>query len=127
MLATLAIILTFILFAQNFISVSNTKCELKINPESIEMEHPRLSWVINSYVIDIRQTAYHILVSDSWAKLKKNIGNIWDSKVMKSDHSIQVEYAGLLLSSEIKKFWKVKVLIQTEKATVWSETATCNA
>jgi alpha-L-rhamnosidase len=120
MLATLAIILTFNLFAQNFISVSNTKCELKINHEGIEAEHPCLSWVIKSNVIDIQQTAYHILVSYSLAKLKKNIGNIWDSKVMKSDHSIQVEYAGLPLGSKINFFWKVKVLIQTGKATVWS-------
>lgn len=123
-LAASVIFLTFNLFAQNPVSVSNILCESKINPVGIEAEHPRLSWVINSDEKDTRQSAYHILVSDSPQKLKNNIGNIWDSKVVKSDRSIQVEYAGITLNSEKKYFWKVKILNQNGKESAWSQTGT---
>ena len=123
-LAASVIFLTFNLFAQNPVSVSNILCESKINPVGIEAEHPRLSWVINSDEKDTRQSAYHILVSDSPQKLKNNIGNIWDSKVVKSDRSIQVEYAGITLNSEKKYFWKVKILYQNGKESAWSQTGT---
>ena len=123
-LAVSVIFLTFNLFAQNPVSVSNILCESKINPVGIEAEHPRLSWVVNSDEKDTRQSAYHILVSDSPQKLKSNIGNIWDSKVVKSDRSIQVEYAGIALNSEKKYFWKVKILNQNGKESVWSQNGT---
>jgi alpha-L-rhamnosidase len=124
LLAISAILLTFNVSAQNLISVMNTACESKINPVGIGTAHPRLSWVINSSGRDIRQSAWHVLVSDHPDQLKNNIGNLWDSKVVKSDGSIQVEYAGAPLSSEKKYYWKVQIHDQAGKATAWSETAT---
>ena len=124
LLLIFTILLTFNAFAQHPISVINTACESKINPVGIGAEHPRLSWVINANKRETQQSAYHVLVSDNPDQLKSNIGNIWDSKIVKSDGSIQVEYAGLTLSSEKKYYWKVKILDQSGKATAWSETAT---
>jgi len=122
-LFTFAILLTFSIFAQNLISVTNIRCESMINPVSIESGYPRFSWVIDSKERGTQQTAYHILVSDNPEKLRNNIGNIWDSKVVKSDRSIQVEYAGTPLISEKKYFWKVKIRNQAGKESVWSEMA----
>lgn len=119
----LTVLLTFINCSQNPVSVSVLKCDGRINPLGIEAMNPRLSWVINSNERDTRQSAYQILVADSPKKLKKNIGNIWDSKVVKSDRSIQVEYAGSTLSSEKKYYWKVKIYNQAGLATAWSEIA----
>ncbi|MCX6238528.1 MAG: family 78 glycoside hydrolase catalytic domain [Bacteroidia bacterium] len=121
--ATLAILLTFNVSAQNSISVT-TNCESKINPVGIGVKHPHLSWEINSKERNTKQTAYHILVSDNPEKLKNNNGNIWDSKVVKSDISIQVEYAGTPLTAEKKYYWKVKIWNQAEKESPWSEPAT---
>lgn len=122
-LFTFAILLTFSIFAQNLISVTNIRCESMINPVSIESGYPRFNWVIDSKERGTQQTAYHILVSDNPEKLRNNIGNIWDSKVVKSDRSIQVEYAGTPLISEKKYFWKVKIQNQAGKESVWSEMA----
>jgi len=123
MLAVPAFLLVFTTIASNPVFVSNTTCESKINPVGIEAEHPRLSWVINSSERNTRQSAYQVLVSDSPEKLNKDIGNIWDSKVVRSDQSVQVEYAGATLKSEKKYFWKVKIMNQAGKETPWSETA----
>ena len=119
----LTVLLTFTNCSQNLVSVTNIKCDGRTNPLGIEDKNPRFSWEINSNERDTRQSAYQILVADSPEKLKKNIGNLWDSKVVKSERSIQVEYAGSTLSSEKKYYWKVKIFNQDEKATVWSEPA----
>ena len=122
-LALLGILLSFCTFAKESVYISNTTCESKINPIGIDVKNPRFSWVINSNERDTRQSAYQILVADSPEKLTKDIGNIWDSKVVKSNRSIQVEYAGSTLISEKKYFWKVKIYNQAGKATAWSEPA----
>lgn len=124
LLAFSALLLTFNTFAQNLNSVLNTACESKINPVGVEAAHPRLSWVIDSNARGTKQSAYHILVSDNPDQLESNIGNIWNSEVVKSDLSVQVEYAGATLSSGKKYYWKVLILDQAGKATAWSETAT---
>jgi len=122
-IALLGILLSFCTFANESVYISNTTCESKKNPIGIEVKNPRFSWVINSNERDTRQSAYQILVADSPEKLTKDIGNIWDSKVVKSNRSIQVEYAGSTLISEKKYFWKVKIYNQAGKATAWSEPA----
>ena len=124
LLPILALLLSLNTFAKKHIFVSNTACESKINPIGIEVKNPRFSWVINSNERDTRQSAYQILVADSPEKLKKNNGNIWDSRGVKSDRSIQVEYAGSTLSSEKKYFWKVRIYNQSGKASAWSNPAT---
>ena len=103
--------------------VSNLKCENRANPMGIQTQQVHLSWQVQSDQRNQSQVAYHILVSDSEEKLLKNMGNIWDSDVVKSDQSIQLEYAGLPLSSEKKYFWKVKIKNQEGKETDWSEIA----
>jgi len=124
LLTIVSILLISSVFAQSQISVSGLTCESKSNPVGIEIKNPRLSWIISSSERNTVQSDYHILVSDSPEKLQNNIGNIWDSKVVKSDRSIQIEYSGLPLSSEKTYYWKVKVTNQNGKTTDWSETAT---
>ena len=119
----LTVLLTYTNCAQNLVSITNVKCDGRTNPLGIEDKNPRFSWVISSNERDTRQSAYQILVADSPEKLSKDIGNTWDSKVVKSDRSIQVEYAGSTLISEKKYYWKVKIYNQAGKATEWSEPA----
>lgn len=119
-----AILLAFNTFAQDPIFIANIRCESKINPFGIEVEHPLFSWIIQSNEKNIQQSAYQILVADSPEKLKKDIGNVWDSKVVKSNRSIQVKYAGAPLISEKKYYWKVKIYDQDGKPTAWSKPAT---
>lgn len=103
--------------------VSNLKCENRANPMGIQTQQVHLSWQVQSDQRNQSQVAYHILVSDSEENLLKNRGNIWDSGIIKSVQSIQLEYDGLPLISEEKYFWKVKIINQSGKETGWSEIA----
>ena len=124
LISALVILLTLTTKAQNSITVSSLKCDSKINPMGIDVQNPHLSWEIHASERDIRQSSYQILVSDSPEKLQNNTGNIWDSKVVKSDQSVLVEYAGTPLNSGKKYFWKVKIQCQKGKESVWSEPST---
>ncbi|MDP4275095.1 MAG: family 78 glycoside hydrolase catalytic domain [Bacteroidota bacterium] len=126
----LQIISFFILYAfvstavgQNALSTSHLTCEYQTNPSGIDALHPRLSWQLKSDFRNQRQSAYQILVADSPEKLSAGQGNIWDSRIVKSSHSIQIEYAGKPLQAAGKYYWKVKVWNQDHKASAWSETA----
>jgi hypothetical protein len=66
------------------------------------------------------QSAYHILVADSPEKLKANIGNIWDSKRVKTNESIEVIYSGKPLESAKHYYWKVRIWNHENVASKWS-------
>jgi len=104
-------------FAAN---LTNLRCEYRQNPLGIDVEKPRLSWVIEdrgqkSEVRGQRQTAYQVLVASSEKLLKKNKGDLWDSGKVASDQSIQVEYQGKPLESRMYCHWKVRVWLAASK------------
>jgi alpha-L-rhamnosidase len=91
------------------LTVTSLRCESRSNPLGVDALEPKLSWQLQSTQQNILQTAYRILVADDEDLLKKNIGNVWDSKQIKSSASIQVAYSGKTLQSANKYFWKVQV------------------
>ena len=95
--------LSFLVNAQQLV-VTNLRCESRSNPLGVDANQPKLSWQLQSKQQNILQTAYRILVADDEALLKKNIGNVWDSKQIKSSASIQVAYSGKALQSAKKYF-----------------------
>ncbi len=107
------------LLAQQF-TVANLRCESRSNPLGVDAMQPKLSWELQSKQQNVLQTAYRILVSDDEALLKKNIGNVWDSKQIKSSASIQVTYSGKALQSAKKYFWKIKVWDNKGNISAWS-------
>ncbi|UYQ95541.1 hypothetical protein MKQ68_10555 [Chitinophaga horti] len=72
-------------------------------------EKPMLSWQLESKERGVLQTAYQVIVSSSKEKLARDEGDLWNSKVVKSEQSLNVPYAGVALSSRQACFWKVKV------------------
>ena len=116
-------LLTLASNGQNQISLTNLKCDSKVNPLGIEVTNPHLSWEASSTERNLQQSAYQILVSDNPENLINNFGNVWDSKVVKSDKSHQVEYGGSALNSEKKYYWKVKILDQKGQESRWSDIA----
>lgn len=113
-------LLTFSVFGQD-IEATGLSCEYRIKPLGVEIAAPRLSWKLQSPHHNIMQTAHQILVSGSLANLDKNIGDIWDSKKVISDQSIQVKYRGAKLLSTKKYYWKVKVWDNAGHVSAWSE------
>ena len=89
--------------------VDHLRCEYSDNPMSIDIQNPRLSWVLESTRRGEMQTAYQVLVASSETLLAKDQGDLWDSGKVASDESIQVEYAGKLLPSRQSCWWKARV------------------
>ena len=108
--------------------LTNLRCEYRENPRGIDVEKPRLSWVLEGRGRETddrgqKQTAYQVLVASSEELLKNNKGNLWDSGKVVSDQNIQVEYAGKPLESRTVCHWKVRVWLNDGKAADWSKPA----
>ena len=102
------------------------RCEYLKNPVGIDVQKPRLSWqlkALDSTRRGLKQSAYQILVASNLEKLKLNQGDFWDSGQKPSDQTLHIEYAGKVLSSQVRCFWKVRVWDQESKASFWSEPA----
>jgi len=110
------------LTAQN-LQVTNLQCQYKTNPAGIEALAPKLSWIIQSPVHNVMQTAYRVIVADNQADAEKNIGNFWDSKKTSSSASIQVKYAGKQLQPAKTYYWKVMIWDNYKHISTWSEVA----
>jgi alpha-L-rhamnosidase len=104
--------------------VHNLKCEYQTDPLGIDNLFPRFNWQLVSNMRGQKQSAYRILVSESLENLNKNIGEIWDSKKVSSDQSVQVLYKGRILETGKQYFWKVKGWDKDGNATTWSPPAT---
>ncbi|TKC10131.1 alpha-L-rhamnosidase [Pedobacter polaris] len=104
------------------LKVVDLTCEYRTEPIGIDVVYPSLSWKSTSSERNVYQTAYQILVSDNLQSLNKNIGNVWDSKKITSNQSIQLKYKGLKLIATKKYYWKVKIWAYNSIA-VWSKTA----
>ena len=105
-------------FAQ--LQVKNLQCEYLTNPLGVETLQPKLSWQITSPQRGTMQTAYRIIVADNLSSLQKNLGNVWDTKKINSDQSIQVLYAGKRLQPVKTYYWKVMVWDKRNNVSAWS-------
>jgi alpha-L-rhamnosidase len=115
---TMVLVFTSAAFADP--TVSELRCQHLENPLGIDATQPRLAWILNSGERDQRQTAYQVLVASNTARLKANVGDLWNSGKVDSDQSFEVPYAGKALVSNEQCFWKVRVWDKDEKASAWS-------
>jgi alpha-L-rhamnosidase len=99
------------------------RCEKLVDPLGIDVLKPRLSWYSESNSIAQKQTAYRILVSSSLTILDLNEGDLWDSKKVISNESINIYYEGIALTSGMQCFWKVKVWDKNGSESEWSRPA----
>ena len=84
-----------------------------------------MSWIIssNENIYNCNQSAYQIIVSSSPDKLTEKDADLWSSGKVKSDACSQIAYNGVLLHSEQKCYWKVRVWVNNGDYSLWSETA----
>ena len=104
------------------IHVTNLRCELLHDPLGIEQATPRLSWEIANDGRGIQQKTFHLLVASSLEKLNVGEGDLWDSKKVKSDASVNVPYNGKALESRNVCYWKIRVTTNRGSSD-WSEPA----
>ncbi len=105
------------------LEVTDLRCEYLMNPLGIDTLEPRLSWVIESSRRGQMQRAYRILVASSEEKLRKDVGDLWDTGRMESDQSVHVVYRGKTLLSRTLCHWKVKAWGASGAQSEWSEPA----
>lgn len=103
--------------------VGNLRCEYQENLLGVESIFPKLSWQLQSEKRNIFQSAYRILVADNEKSLRRNVGNIWDSKKVVSNESIQIPYSGSSLKSAGVYYWKVMIWDNHGKSSGWSAPA----
>ncbi|WPR70109.1 sulfatase-like hydrolase/transferase [Flavobacterium sp. NG2] len=67
------------------------------------------------------QSAYQILVASTKVNIDNNVGDVWDSKTVRSNQSTNIEYKGKAL--EIGKFyyWKVRIWDEENRLVDYSQ------
>ena len=108
-ISTIFLLLLFAITTQAKVELTDLKCEYLSNPEGVDMPHPRFFWKMESDEQGQYQTAYQLLVATSQEKLDQNIGDVFDSKKVKSASSTQIEYNGKPLKAASSYYWKVRV------------------
>ncbi len=80
---------------------------------------PRFSWFVPQEAVI--QKAYQILVSSDRKKADNNIGDIWNSGVVRNNQSVNVPYGGGQLQPNTPYFWKVRIFDQDNRLSDYSE------
>ena len=105
------------------IMLTALRTEYLVAPDNIEAAAPRLSWTLESTRRGAAQSAWHIRVASSAAKLAAGEGDLWDSGRVTGNATNQVAYAGRALASRAECFWQVQIWDETGKASGWSAPA----
>lgn len=106
--------------------VKDLRCEYRVSPLGIDTLKPCLSWLLDTTLPNpqgISQSAYQVLVASSTGTLAQDQGDLWDSGVVRSGQTMQVEYAGTPLHANQRCWWKVRVWDNRGAMGSWSETA----
>lgn len=105
------------------VTVTRLRCEYAENPLGIDVERPRLSWVLESPRRGEVQTAYQVLVASSPERLAAGAGDLWDSGRVASGQSVHIVYAGTALASGARAHWKARVWDRDGRPSEWSAPA----
>jgi alpha-L-rhamnosidase len=103
--------------------VDYLRCEFLENPLGIDVVNPRLSWLLltdNPSIHSLSQSNYQILVASSPKLLNNNVGDLWDTRKVKSTQISGIVYRGKRLNSNQTVWWKVRIWDQSGKDTGWS-------
>lgn len=103
------------------LKVEHLLTEDQENPICVDASTPRFSWKLDAAGRrNVMQTAYEIKVV-SYAYLKKDKRDLWNSGKVTSDQSVFVPYAGAPLTSGEKCWWQVRVWDNAGNVSPWSE------
>ncbi|HKV24636.1 MAG TPA: glycoside hydrolase family 78 protein [Candidatus Acidoferrum sp.] len=104
------------------LSVTDLRCEYKLDPVGIDVLKPRLSWELESPEKGVLQTSYEIRVSSTEAGMAKG-KFVWESGKQESSASNQVVYGGPALESEHIYYWQVRAGDNHGHLSDWSRPA----
>ena len=98
------------------VAVQGLRCEYLSNPLGIDVQKPRLSWMLNPAANVRGQSAYRVLVASAPEVLQQDRGDLWDSGRVASGQNTWIEYGGKNLVSGQQLYWKVRVWSDTGQA-----------
>jgi alpha-L-rhamnosidase len=122
--AATILILTLACAPGSSAAVAGLRCELSVDPLGIDVAQPRLSWISGGDGRGQRQSAWQVIVASSADLVDANRGDLWDSGKVASDQTTDVRYAGAVLSSSERVWWKVRTWDGDGRATGWSAAST---
>jgi alpha-L-rhamnosidase len=99
------------------------KTEYMVNSQGVDVQSPRLSWILTATGRAQKQAAFQIQVADSAEQLNSRGGVDWDSGKVNSDRNFGIVYGGPDLPSGSRRYWRVRVWDQDGKASAWSPAA----
>ena len=102
------------------IQITAALCENKINPTGIALKDIRFGWELVSKENEQYQTAYQLVIASSKHKLKSGNYDVYNSNVVKTAHSVLVEYKGKPLIPAQIYYWKLRVWDKNNKPSEWS-------
>ena len=115
------VLCTFFIFQAKISSSQNKagtivqKVEHMPNPIGVDVQHPRLSWLMNDYREGTFQTAYQVYVGEDSLSVLKDQGQEWNTGKIVSDANL-ISYAGKMLKPFKKYFWRVDLWDQSDKS-----------
>jgi alpha-L-rhamnosidase len=121
----LAVVITVALSATAGAAPVHLRCEYLTNPLGIDAASPRLSWRSDNTERNWSQSAYQVLVASNPERLSAGNADVWDSGKISSGESVGIAYAGPVLETRRRYFWKVRVwdasgqLFESSEAAWW--------
>ena len=103
--------------------VTHLRCEYRVNPQGIDANSPRLSWIIETDERSWKQSSYRIQVASSPEQLRNGAADRWDSGRVTSDQTVSIPYAGQALASRDQCYWQVQAWDEGGQPTAVSEIA----
>jgi len=80
---------------------------------------PEFSWVVPPGAA--LQKAYQILVSSEKEKIENNIGDVWNSGIVRNSQSFNIEFGGETLKQNTTYFWKVRIFDADNRLSEYSD------
>ncbi|HEY4018407.1 MAG TPA: family 78 glycoside hydrolase catalytic domain, partial [Pseudonocardiaceae bacterium] len=102
------------------LQVGSLTTEHLTDPLGIDAGHPLLGWVITANGRGVSQSGYEIRVAKDADSLRSGQGLVWDSGVVRSAQSFDVQYGGPALASQTRYHWQVRVWDEHGQASPWS-------
>ncbi|MCX6142547.1 MAG: family 78 glycoside hydrolase catalytic domain [Ignavibacteriales bacterium] len=100
------------------------RCEYLKDPLGVDIERPRLSWVLKHPQRGQTQKAYRIIVSSTQDFALNYTGDLWDSRRVDSPATAHISYGGTPMRSRQKCYWRVQWWDNQDRPSEYSEVAT---
>jgi alpha-L-rhamnosidase len=103
---------------------THLRCEYLVDPLAVDVARPRLSWELEASTPNARgliQTAYQIVVSPTANPARPDPDALWDSGIVKSADTAQIEYAGKPIRPGQRVYWRMRVWDNTGAVSEWTK------